>query len=227
MSLAGSGALAIWHDIALEGREEFYAWHGREHMPERVAIPGIRRGRRYVATDAELEFFNLYEAAAKSVLTGPDYRARVENPTPWTLSAVRHFRNVARSICHVEASFGPGKGGLVATLRYDVPDDRVALHRGEMARLLGALAAEPGICGGHLLHADVEASSVANAEQRARAEANRVPRWIAVVEGWGDETPFRAACREALSNANLLDVGAAGPAEVGFYRFQCACEAAG
>lgn len=227
MSLAGSGALAIWHDIALEGREEFYAWHGQEHMPERVAIPGFRRGRRYVATDAGLEFFNLYEAATKAVLTGPDYRSRVENPTPWTLSAVRHFRNVARSICHVEASFGPGNGGLVATLRYDVPGDQIALHRAEMANLLGVIAARPGLCGAHLLYADVEASSVANAEQRARADANRVPRWIAVVEGWGDEAPFRAACREALSDANLARVGTGGPAEMGYYRFQCAREAAG
>ena len=49
MSLAGTGAVAIWHDIAPEGRAEFYAWHGRQHMPERAAIPGFIRGRRYVA----------------------------------------------------------------------------------------------------------------------------------------------------------------------------------
>ena len=49
MSLAGEGAVAIWHDIAPEGRGEFYAWHGHEHMPERAAIPGFLRGRRYVA----------------------------------------------------------------------------------------------------------------------------------------------------------------------------------
>ena len=46
MSLAGSGAVAIWHDIAPEGREAFYAWHGTELMPVRAAIPGFLRGRR-------------------------------------------------------------------------------------------------------------------------------------------------------------------------------------
>ena len=71
MSLAGEGAVAIWHDIAPEGRGEFYAWHGHEHMPERAAIPGFLRGRRYVAVDGAPEFFNLYETASRTTVTGP------------------------------------------------------------------------------------------------------------------------------------------------------------
>lgn len=61
MSLAGTGAVAIWHDIAPEGRSELYAWHGKEHMPERTGIPGFLCGRRYVAIDGQPEFFNLHE----------------------------------------------------------------------------------------------------------------------------------------------------------------------
>jgi len=49
MSLAGQGVVAIWNGIAPEGRAEFFEWHNREHMPERVGIPGFRRGRRYIA----------------------------------------------------------------------------------------------------------------------------------------------------------------------------------
>jgi len=70
MSLAGQGAVAIWHDIAPEGRSDFYAWHGREHMPERVGIPGFLRGRRYIALDGAPEFFNLYETAARETVAG-------------------------------------------------------------------------------------------------------------------------------------------------------------
>ena len=73
--MAGTGAVAIWHDIAAEGRDEFYAWHGREHMPERVGIPGFRRGRRYIGVQGGPEFFNLYETESTSVVTGPDYLA--------------------------------------------------------------------------------------------------------------------------------------------------------
>ena len=46
MSLAGMGVVAIWHDLAPEAKDEFYEWHNREHMPERVGIPGFRRGRQ-------------------------------------------------------------------------------------------------------------------------------------------------------------------------------------
>jgi hypothetical protein len=49
MSLAGLGVVCIWHDLLPEARDEYHQWHNREHMPERVGIPGFRRGRRYVA----------------------------------------------------------------------------------------------------------------------------------------------------------------------------------
>ncbi|MBU6191482.1 MAG: hypothetical protein KGR68_19345, partial [Betaproteobacteria bacterium] len=86
-----SGAVAIWHDIVPEGLAEFYAWHGQEHMPERVGIPGFRSGRRFIAHAADLQFFNLYETQSPEVVRGPDYKARLDSPTPRTLSAVRHF----------------------------------------------------------------------------------------------------------------------------------------
>ena len=57
MSLAGKGAVAIWNDITPEGRGEFYAWHGSQHMPERAGIPGFLRGRRYVALEGTPEFY--------------------------------------------------------------------------------------------------------------------------------------------------------------------------
>ena len=47
MSLAGQAVVAIWNGIAEEGRTDFYEWHNREHMPERVGIPGFEAGRRW------------------------------------------------------------------------------------------------------------------------------------------------------------------------------------
>jgi len=221
MSLAGQGAVAIWHDIAPEGRAEFYDWHGTEHMPERVGIPGFLRGRRYIARKADLEFFNLYEASTPDVVTGPGYRERLDDPTPWTIATVKHFRRVARSICRVAASFGTGQGGLVSTWRYDVPDTAAAAHIEAMTRtILPAIARHGSVAGAHLLVADADASAVDNAESKARGVANRVPRWVVVVEGWGDEEPFARFCREALSDNVLAANGAAGPALVGLYQLQ-------
>lgn len=226
MGLLGQGAVAIWHDIAAEGREDFYAWHGTEHMPERVGIPGFLRGRRYQAIEADLEFFNLYEAVTPEVLTGPDYQARLDDPTPWTRAAVRHFRDVARSICRVDASHGPGQGGLAATWRYDVAEGRQQAHREALGgRLLPRVAEAGGIAGCHLLIADRPASAVDTAERKLREGENRVPGWIIVVEGWGDEAPFRQVCRSMLSAEALEAEGAEPPIAFGLYRLQTTANA--
>lgn len=221
MSLAGEGAVAIWHDITPEGRENFYAWHGQEHMPERVGIPGFLRGRRYAAIEADLEFFNLYEALSVEVLKGQDYAGRVNAPTPWTLDAVTAFRDVARSICCVAHSAGPASGGLMATLRYDVPDVNAAAHKAALLRqTIPDLLAMPGVAGAHLLTADAQASGVATAEQQARGVANAVPRWVLLLEGWGDEADFVALAKAELAGEKLDAIGGQGPYSLGLYRHQ-------
>ena len=219
MSLAGKGTVAIWHDIAPEGREAFYAWHGREHMPERCGIPGFLRGRRYVSVRGAPEYFNLYETVSRFTVTGTDYLARLNAPTPWTVATVKHFRNVSRSLCEVAASFGQGQGGLMATLRYDVDAERATEHRKRVAQeMLAELAEARGVAGCHLLIADQAASAVETAEKRVRAETNLIPRWIVLVESWDDVEPFCALCDELLTDAAFEDAQA--PPELGVYRLQ-------
>ena len=219
MSLAGQGAVAIWHDIAPEGRAAFYAWHGQEHMPERAGIPGFVRGRRYVAVAAEPEFFNLYETVSPRTVIGPEYLSRLNAPTRWTSDTVRHFRAVSRSLCAVAGSFGEGQGGLIATFRYDVAHATRDAHRARMTQqILPALAAAPDVAGCHLLVADEAASALETAEKRVRAEKNLIPRWIVLVEGWGDETQFRAICQGLRDDAMFAD--ALQPPMTGIYRLQ-------
>jgi hypothetical protein len=184
VSLAGLGAVAIWHDIAPEARDDFIEWHNREHMPERVGIPGFRRGRRYIAVDGSPEYFNLYEADSAETLGGTDYTNRLNAPTPWTQRVVPSFRNVARSVCRVASTQGVGSGGIVLTLRFAIAAVRrdgtvEALRR----RILPPLAWRKGVTGVHLCLADHAASNVETAERKARANATAVPSWIVLVEG--------------------------------------------
>jgi hypothetical protein len=219
MSLAGTGAVAIWHDIAPEGRAEFYRWHGREHMPERAAIRGFLRGRRYVALEGTPEYFNLYETQSPATLTAAGYLQRLNHPTPWTTATVKHFRGVARSLCEVAGSLGEGQGGLIATFRYAVDDALAGAHRQRMiATALPAIAATPGIAGCHLLVADEAASALETAEKRVRAEKNLIPRWVLLIESWGDAVPFTAFCRSRLDGDTLAD--AAGVPLLNIYRLQ-------
>ena len=218
MSLAGRGAVAIWHDIAPEGRDAFYAWHGREHMPERAAVPGFLRGRRYVAIAGAPEFFNLYETATTDVLAGRDYLERLNHPTPWTVETVKHFRGVARSLCEVAHTRGDGEGGLVATFRYDVDRAQAARHRAGMRDAIDRIVETPGIAGAHLLVADAEASAIETAEKRARASGTEIPRWVVLVESWGDAPSFEAAARSFAHDAAFGD--ALAPPDVAVYRLQ-------
>ena len=194
MSLAGTGVVAIWHDLLPEAKSDFYEWHNREHMPERVGIPGFRRGRRYVALRGTPEFFNLYEADTPEVLGGRDYLDRLNSPTDWTKRVVPSFRNVARSICRVVYSSGVGSGGVIATVRFDVDATRRAFTLDALAtRLLPALALRTGIAGVHLCLADEAVSNVETAEKRARADATLVPTWIVLIEGIGPDEVCKAA----------------------------------
>ncbi|MGQ0664617.1 MAG: hypothetical protein ACT4P2_13780 [Pseudomonadota bacterium] len=224
MSLVGHGAIAIWNDIAPDGRASFYAWHGREHVPERVGIPGFLRGRRYVAIHGSPEFFTLYETAGPQTISGVDYLTRLNNPTPWTREAVKAFRNTARSLCRVVATHGFGQGGLLATWRYDVAPGREEEQRHLLChRILPELVNRPGVAGAHLCVADVAASSLDTAERREHSQDRAILGWVVMVEGWDDPEPFDALLRSVLSEAVLAGAGAKAPVAYGLYRLQYSC----
>ena len=195
MSLAGLGVVAIWHDIAAEARDDFYEWHNREHMPERVGIPGFSRGRRYIAIEGAQEYFNLYEADSAEILGGQDYLNRLNAPTPWTQRVIPHFRNVARSICRVAFTNGTGSGGIMLTMRFAIDalrrDGTVeALRR----RILPPVVYRKGVTGVHLCLADEAVSNIVTAERRARAnDATAVPSWVLLIEGVSQEDVSGAA----------------------------------
>jgi len=184
MSLAGLGAVCIWHDLLPEAHDDFDQWHNREHMPERVGIPGFRRGRRYIAVSGTPEYFNLYEADSPEVLGGQDYLNRLNAPTDWTRRVVPSFRNVSRSICRVVYTDGVGQGGFMLTQRFDVAErERQNVVDALRQRLLPAIVDSKGIAGIHLCLADESISKVETAEKKARADTTQVPTWIILIEG--------------------------------------------
>jgi hypothetical protein len=133
MSLKGSAFLALWNDIEAAREAEYNLWHTREHVPERVSIPGILSGRRYVAHDATLHrYFTLYELEAAAVLSSAAYRKVVDGPTSWSRSMRPSFRNFLRYPCETRLSLGQGLGGVLATLRFGAArlgDPRAVIER--------------------------------------------------------------------------------------------------
>ena len=211
MSLNGSGAVAIWHDLLPAAKDEFTEWHNREHMPERLGIPGFNRGRRYIAVHGAPEYFNLYEADSPQVLCGPEYLQRLNAPTPWTRQVVTSFRAVARGICRVLYSAGVGQGAAMLTLRFEVANGAQEAVAGLLReQVLPAVVGLHGVVGVHLCRADEEGSRVETAERKARSGATSIPEWIVMIEG-GDAgavedgvRPVRAALG-ALADVHGLD----------------------
>lgn len=118
MPLRGKAFMIVWHDIRAEGERDYHLWHTREHMPERLGVPGFLRGRRGVDWGRDRHrYLTLYEGESLATFGAPEYLARLNNPTPWTLRTQPTFYNFIRSACDIAASVGRGVGGAMATFR--------------------------------------------------------------------------------------------------------------
>ncbi len=210
--LAGEAVIAIWNGIAEDARNDFYAWHSEEHMPERVGIPGFLRGRRYIAADSAPapEFFTLYEAASFPVLTGLDYANRLNDPTPATRRVTAQFQATRRALARVPASYGPGVGGALLTIGFAAGEGAFA----ELSRLVGETARTPRVTGAHFCVTDLGASGGRNAESASRTDIADPPRAFFLIEATD-----AAALAELLPRSLLEAAGAQAPAR-GLYRLE-------
>jgi hypothetical protein len=180
-ALLGQGAVIIWNDIAPEGRNQFYEWHDKEHMPERLSIPGFRRGRRFIRPGHSPEWLTVYEADDIGVVTSPAYLARLNAPTPLSQSSIKYFLNTSRAVCRLVHTTGSSTGGHMLALRLNVPEggDDALLH------LLAGVAfpramQRTGVVACHLFRGDDSASNTRTAENKGRTID--IPSWILLCE---------------------------------------------
>lgn len=213
--LAGEAVVAIWNGIVPDALDDFNDWHINEHIPERVGIPGFRRGRRYVAVDGATHpaYFTLYEADTMQVLQGSDYTNRLNAPTAGTRRVTAQFRDTFRALSRVVFSHGPGMGGVILTIRFDC--DASALPA--LGMVGGTIARLPRITGVHLCAGDTDASAVRSAESRDRTDIQAPPSAFVLVEATDP-----AALDTVLPGQALAEAGARGPFERGLYRLEYA-----
>ncbi|MAS03426.1 MAG: hypothetical protein CL534_01790 [Ahrensia sp.] len=123
MSLPGNAFLAMWHDIEPDAWTEYMEWHTREHMPERLSIPGFLVGKRLINhTVDRYRYGTIYTGRDVEVFRSPAYLERLNNPTEWSGRVQPYFRNFLRVACDRIASAGHGDGGAMATIRLDLPE---------------------------------------------------------------------------------------------------------
>jgi hypothetical protein len=167
--IATAGVL-IWNEVTTQGQQAFYRWHNSEHMPERMAIPGFIRGRRYASDSVSPQWFTLYEAASLDVLISPAYLERLNNPTPATQETLKFFRNTARSVCLLQRAVGTSVGGYAVVVRFDGRDESTLSKtaHAHAVRALEAVEAVVGVVSTSLYGAELSASQIATAESKTR-----------------------------------------------------------
>jgi hypothetical protein len=84
--MAPKGFLLVLMQPPQAIEEEFNAWYDTEHIPERLAVPGVETAVRFCSTtSAAPKYLAMYDLAAESVLDSDAYKKVAgDNSSPWT-----------------------------------------------------------------------------------------------------------------------------------------------
>jgi len=199
MALKGAAFIAMWHDIEPTQHREYLEWHTREHMFERLSIPGFLSGKRLHAPNAHRHVFGtIYTGTDVEVFRSPAYLERLNNPTPWTGAVAPSFRNMLRVACEIIASAGHGDGGSMATLRltFNQADAANAL-KAQAQQWVQTIQKLPGVACTHLALARSDVSNVRTRETELRGDvAEKTFDAVLLIEGF-DQAGLQAALPQA------------------------------
>jgi hypothetical protein len=178
MPLAGKGMLLTSMDIDPSDEAEFNRWYDREHLEERVAIPGFLEARRYVAHDGKPKYLSLYSTETFEVLDSPAYRTALANQTAWSKANIARFKNMIRAVARITISRGQGRGAALGIVRVR-PVDKDKLRTALRDQL------EPGKLDGivsmHLLESDPSLSKPITDDPSAQNPG--AGDWFVLIDG--------------------------------------------
>ena len=126
MPLHGKGMLIVFCEVKARDERDFNEWYNREHIDERVNLPGFHRGRRYVAVRGSPKYLATYECdtsriSRRRVPGAAGQPDAVDPGSDGTLHQV-HAPHRARA-----GRPGARFGGAIAAVRF-TPDPRSAGH---------------------------------------------------------------------------------------------------
>ena len=218
MPLSGKGMLIVFTAGEKRDEEDFNEWYNREHIDERVNLPGFHRARRYVAVRGSPKYLATYECDQVGDLATPGYLQLLANQTPWSQAVMARFTHFHRLTLRVQVDLTHGVGGAVACVRF-VPDPRrrKALVAWLKETALPSVIARPGMLGAAAAENDLE---IANAPLQAKSMDH--PRadeaeWVVLLEG-ADADTAGAAARSQFKLAALRDFGVSVAPTIGTYR---------
>jgi len=159
------GLLCIWTGVDPQHDLDFNRWYDREHMQERVAIPGFQSARRFAAIgDCPRPYLALYYTDTLAVFRSDAYRQAFANQTAWSLENFKRMRGTQRRVGALSVEAGDGEGGALAL--FVVPPDRLAQAgvRAQLQQALAAVAAQDHVIRATLLETDAGLSTPVTAD---------------------------------------------------------------
>jgi hypothetical protein len=218
MALRGKGMLITLTEVKARHERDFNEWYNREHIDERINLPGFHRARRYLAVRGSPKYLATYECNSVNDLATPGYLDLLANQTPWTQAVMARFTHFNRLTLRMQVDLTHGIGGAVSIVRF-VPDPRRrrALIQWLHETVLPRAVQRPGMLGAAAGENDVD---IANAPSRAKSMDQ--PRaeeaeWVVLLEG-ADAEATGAAARQLFKLTTLKPFSVTQAPIIGTYR---------
>jgi len=212
MSLLGEALLVLWSDVLPEAEAEWKAWHVREHMPDRMTVPGIELGRRYLNKAADRhQTFMMYEARSLQVFKSAAYLAQMNNPSALTRKLLPSIRNILRGVCRVVASDGAGVGEAIAAVRIVLAEPELGIDSRPATGLIEVALDQMGVIGAHLAVVDRAVTGIPTTEQKLRHDALDALDAILILEG-SNRADITGAAADILKTPAFGSLGASSTA---------------
>ena len=184
MRLFGKAMLMTFTEVPPEHDADFGEWYNREHLDERINLPGFRRARRYQAVSAAIRYVSTYEALDVDAIASPVYLEVLKRQTEWSLRVIKRFTKWHRISGRVIVDATHGVGASMVMLRLPVDATSAAgLGKWLADDALPALNRATAVLGTCAVAADAEADDRLTRGLGQTPVQGRLPEWAIIVEG--------------------------------------------
>jgi hypothetical protein len=183
MQLFGRGFMITFTEVPTAIEADFNEWYNREHLDERIDLPGFRRARRYESLDGPIRYVTTYECMEPDDIGSPAYLEVLRRQTEWSARVMPQFSKWHRLTGRVVIDHAHGFGGAMALMRLRPPPGQAQ----EMARWLGralpGITGEPGIVGACVVAADPDIDARLARAFGQEPDTSQHPEWALLIEG--------------------------------------------
>jgi hypothetical protein len=217
MALRGKGMLVVFNEVKRRDEADFTEWYNREHIDERIALPGFTRARRYVAAKASPKFLATYECSKVGDLATPGYLALLANQSPWSQRVMNKFTHFKRMTLRLQVDLTHGVGGALTCVRFE-PDPRTRTPLiAWLKDILPRAVDMPGMVGAAAGENDLDVANAPAKKQGFEYPRTLEAEWIVMLEA-GEPAAGEAAARKLFKLAALKKFGVTKAPVVGSYR---------